>query len=212
MVQLRNYGRGLLLCGAGWLMACVAQPAAAQAPAELTDLSATITASAFVTRGEPINVSLRVHNNGPNEAAFISARLELGAGLTIASMKLSGGSTTPAPGGLGTCLQAGNVLSCSLPQLPSGQSFTFDVVTAATTARGSFSHIAVVQSSGTDLVLSNNSAGTATTVTEASQDFTRRGSGGGGSTSLFMLAALLILSGLRVGANKFQRATRRPLF
>ena len=57
MVQLQNCGtrnhahlKRLLLCGAGWLVACFAQPASAQAPAEMTDLSATITAPAFVTR------------------------------------------------------------------------------------------------------------------------------------------------------------------
>lgn len=213
MLQLRNYRRRLLLCGAGWLMACVALPASAQVPAELTDVSATITAPAFVPRGEPISVSLKVTNAGPNEAAFVSARLELGAGLNIASIKLSGGTATPpVPGALGTCLDTGNVLSCRLPHLASGDSFTFDVVTQATTAKGSFSHIAVVESSGTDLVLTNNSAGTATTVTEASQNLTSGGSGGGGSMSLFMLASLLLLSGLRVAANKFHRAARRPLF
>ena len=220
MVQLQNCGartherlKRLLLCGAGWLVACFAHPASAQVPAEMTDLSATIIAPAFVTRGEPISVSLKVNNAGPHEAAFVSARLELGAGLTIASIKLSGGTSTPAPGALVTCLDTGNVLSCRLPQLPSGESFTFDIVTAATTARGSFSHIAFVEGSGTDLILSNNSAGTATTVTEASQDFTPSGgSGGGGSISLVMIAGLLLLSCIRVVTNKFQRAARRPLF
>lgn len=203
----------LLLCGAGWLLACIAQPASAQVPAEITDLSATITAPAFVNRGEPISVSLKVTNSGPNEAAFVSARLELGAGLNIASIKLSGGTATPpVPGTTGSCIDTGSVLSCRLPHLASGDSFNFDIVTAATTAKGSFSHIAVVESSGTDLVLSNNSAGTATTVTEVSQDLGgSSGGGGGGSISLFMIAALLLLSCLRA-ANKFQRATRRPLF
>jgi hypothetical protein len=178
--------------------------------AELTDLSATITAPAFVTRGETISLSLKVTNAGPNEAAFVSARLELGTGLNIASIKLSGGTTTPTADALGTCLDTGTTLSCRLPQLPSGESFTFDVVTSATTARGSFSHIAVVQSSGTDLILSNNSASAATTVTEVSQDFGGGGDsgGGGGSISPFMIAALLVLACIRVAANKFQRATR----
>lgn len=219
MVRLLNVGtqhhtrlKRLLLCGAGWLVACFAQSASAQVPAEMTDLSATITAPAFVTLGEPISVSLKVNNAGPNEAAFVSARLELGAGLNIASIKLSGGTSTPAAGALGTCLDTGTTLSCRLPQLPSGESFTFDVVTSATTTRGSFSHIAVVESSGTDLILFNNSAGTATTVTQASQDFTPSGgSGGGGSLSLFMIAAVLLLSGIRVVTNKFPRPARRPL-
>lgn len=211
MVRLLNFKR-LLLCGTGWLAACIAQPVSAQVPAELTDLSATVTAPAFVNRGEPISVSLKVTNAGPNEAAFVSARLELGAGLNMASIKLSGGTTTPTADALGTCLDTGNTLSCRLPQLPSGASFNFDIVTAPTTAGGSFSHIAVVQSSGTDLILSNNSASAATTVTEARQDFNSGGGGGGGgSLSVFMIAALLLLSGIRVVTNKFPRAARRPL-
>jgi hypothetical protein len=223
MVRLLNVGpqdhtrlKRLLLCGAGWLVACFAQSASAQVPAEMTDLSATITAPAFVNRGEPISVSLKVTNAGPNEAAFVSARLELGAGLNMASIKLSGGTSTPTPGAIGSCIDTGNTLSCRLPQLPSGGSFTFDIVTAPTTAGGSFAHIAVVESSGTDLILSNNSASAATTVTEVRQDFIRDdgsdgGGGGGGSLSLFMIVALLVLSGIRVVTNKFPRPARRPL-
>jgi hypothetical protein len=224
MVRLLNFGtrdhirlKRLLLCGTGWLVACIAQTASAQVPAELTDLSATITAPAFVNRGEPISVSLKVTNAGPNEAAFVSARLELGAGLNMAIIKLSGGTSTPTPGAIGSCIDTGNTLSCRLPQLPSGESFTFDIVTAPTTAGGSFAHIAVVESSGTDLILSNNSASAATTVTEVRQDFVVGGSngggggGGGGSLSLFMIAALLVLSGIRVVTNKFPRPARRPL-
>jgi len=203
-----------LLGSAGCLIACISH---AQ-NTELTDLSATITAPAFIARGEPISVSLKVTNAGPNDAAVVSARLELGAGLTIARIKLSGGTSTPAPGALGTCLDTGNVLSCSLPQLPSGGSFTFDVVTSATTAGGTFSHLGFVQGSGTDLILSNNSTGTVTTVQETSQSVSMtKDSGGGGSVSLWMLAALLLLSAmraLRVGVEQAQPnvSSREPLF
>jgi photosystem II stability/assembly factor-like uncharacterized protein len=182
---------------------------------EVTDVSATLTASAFVTRGEKVNVSLRVHNAGPTDAAFVSVKLELGVGLNIADVKLGGGASSSTPGGFGTCLIGANTLSCRLPQLPSGDSFTFDVVTAATAAAGSFSHTVFVESSGLDLGLRNNSAGAATTVRDPSTDnvtLERRGGGGGGSTSPFMIAALLLLSCLRAAANKFPRAARRPLF
>lgn len=180
---------------------------------EMTDLSVTLTAPAFVTRGEQISLALRVNNAGPNEAAFVSIRLELGAGLNIANVTLSGGTSTPTPDAMGTCVIAGNTLSCRLPQLPSGGSYTIGIVTSATTAAGSFGHIALVEGSGKDLGLRNNSASAATTVNDIYQAVSDGGnSGGGGSTSPFMIAALLLLSCMRAAANKFQRSIRSPLF
>jgi hypothetical protein len=178
---------------------------------EMTDLSVTLNAPAFVTRGEQINLSLIVNNAGPNEAAFVSIRLELGAGLTIANVSLSGGSSKPTPDAMGACVIADNTLSCRLPQLPSGGSYTITIATSATTAAGSFPHIALVEASGTDLGLRNNSASAATTVSE-SRGGGSSGGGGGGSTSPFMIAALLLLSCMRAAANKFPRSIRSPLF
>jgi hypothetical protein len=196
MVQKR-----LLLCAA-WLAAWIAQPASA----EMTDLSAALTAPAFLARGEQINLSLKVHNAGPDDAPVVSVTLELDARLNIASIRISGGEST-APEALGTCLSTSNTLSCQLPQLPSGGTFTFDIVTAATTSTGSFGHIAVVQGNGTDLGLGNNSTSAVTTVSDVSQSigFRDSGGGGGGNMSLWMLAALLLLSGMRALSVRVQQ-------
>lgn len=190
----------LVVCATAWLVACIAQPASADAAsddtdlrlAEMADLSATISAPAFVTRGDKINLSLQVRNAGPNEAAVVSVRLELEAALHIAEVKISGGTTTPNPGAVGSCIHADSTFSCTLPQLPSGSSYTFDVVTSPTTVAGSFGHIALVEGSGRDLSLANNSASSATTVSEFV--VARDSGGGGGSISWWMLAALLLLS------------------
>jgi uncharacterized repeat protein (TIGR01451 family) len=179
-----------------------------------TDLSASLTATPFITRGEAINLTLKVNNAGPNDASVVSVRVELGAGLNVASVFLSGGTSTPTPDALGTCVLAGNILSCQLPQLPSGGSFTFNITSSATTTTGSFGHIAIVSGNDTDLVLSNNSASAATTVSAQSVDTAtfERADGGGGSTSVVLLGLLMLLSCLRAAGNKFGRATRRPLF
>lgn len=178
---------------------------------EMADISATLTASAFVTRGEPVSVSLKVHNAGPMDAALVTVKLELGAGLNIANIALGGGvSTSPNPGGpLGTCLTVANTLSCQLPQLPSGGSFTFAIVTAATTTTGSFTHTVVVQGSGLDLGLGNNAAGAATTVREPSSESVslniKKNGGGGGSLSLWLLAALLSLAQMRASSVRVEQ-------
>jgi len=183
------------------------------AGAATVDLSASLTATAFITRGEQINLTLKVNNAGPNEASVVSVRLELGAGLNISSFFLAGGTSTPTPNAFGTCVLAGNVLSCQLPQLPSGGSFTFDITTAATTTAGSFGHIAVVSGSDTDSSLGNNSASAATTVSDQSVDTVTlvRDDGGGGSVSASLIGLLLLLWCLRAAVNKLGRPARRPL-
>lgn len=177
--------------------------------AEMTDLSVLLTGSAIINRGEATNLSLRVTNAGPNTAALASVRLELGTGMTVASAAPSGG------GGVSTCVMAGNTVACQLPQLGAGATVTIAIVTAATTTAGSFTHMATVEASGTDIRGGNNVAAAVTTVSEISQGVfisERSSGGGGGSTSPFMLVALLLLSGLRATANKFARSPPRPLF
>jgi hypothetical protein len=173
---------------------------------EITDLSATLTAPAFVARGEQISVSFRVHNAGPSESAVVSARLELGGGLNIANMAVFGSASTPTQGALGTCLTGANTLSCQIPQLPSGGSITFNVTTYATTSTGSFAHTAFVQGSGTDLSLANNSASAATTVSDAVAVLEPVDNSGGGSIALWMLAALLTLSCARALSVRVEQA------
>jgi uncharacterized repeat protein (TIGR01451 family) len=170
---------------------------------EVTDLSVSLGAPARVTRGEAINLTLTVRNNGPNEAGAATISLELASGLNVASVTQSAGS----------CTANGNDVTCHLPGLASLASMTITIVSTATSTTGALAQIAVVNASGVDLLASNNSASAVTTVAEAPQSGGGGGGGGGGgSTSPFMLAALLLLSCLRAAANKFERSARRTLF
>jgi uncharacterized repeat protein (TIGR01451 family) len=155
---------------------------------EMADLSVTISAPARVTRGEAINLSVTVRNNGPNDASSAAFIFELPNGLNVASV-------TPSAG---TCTSNGNAVSCQIARVPSGASVTIAIVSAATSATGALAHVAVVDASGLDLLASNDSAGAATTVSEPPSSGGGGGGGGGGSLSWFMLAALLLLSRLRV--------------
>ena len=174
---------------------------------EMTDLSVILTGSAIIARGAAANLSLRVTNAGPNDASLASVTLELATGFSIASV-------TPS-GGVSTCVSSGNAVSCQLPDLAVGASVNIAIVTAATSAAGSFTHMATVDASGTDIRGANNVASAVTTVSNVGQGIgggRNGGGGGGGSTSSFMLAALLLLSCMRAAAKKSERFSRRPLF
>jgi photosystem II stability/assembly factor-like uncharacterized protein len=174
---------------------------------EVTDLSVILTGSAIVARGENSTLTLRVTNAGPNEAAVASVTLELATGFSIASISPSGGTST--------CVTAGSTVGCQLPQLGPGGSVSIAIVISPPSTAGSFTHMATVTSSGTDVRGANNVATAVTTVSDIAQGIDsgrNRGGGGGGSTSLFMLAALLLLSRMRAAADKFARSTRRPVF
>jgi uncharacterized repeat protein (TIGR01451 family) len=173
---------------------------------EVTDLSVILTGSAIIARGEAANLTLRVTNAGPNTASVASVTLQLGTGMTVASV------TPSTNGGVSTCAIAGNAASCQLPQLAVGASVTLNVVSTANAASGSFTHMASVDASGTDVNGGNNVASAVTTVSDVSQGIGGGNpGGGGGSTSPFLLMALLLLSGMRAAANKFQPSARRPL-
>jgi hypothetical protein len=157
--------------------------------AELSDLSVTLTGSAILSRGEAANLSLRVTNAGPNDSSVASVTLELAGGFNVATVTPSAGTST--------CVTTANRLACQLPQLAVGASVTIAIATSASTASGSFTHMATVEASGTDQRGSNNVASAVTTVSDVAQNIGNSGGGGGGSISLFLLAALLLLSHLR---------------
>ena len=174
--------------------------------AEVTDLSVILTGSSIVARGEAVTLTLRVTNAGPNDASVASITLELATGFGITSVTPSGGTST--------CVIAGSTVSCQLPQLGGGGSVTLTIVASATSTPGSFTHMATVTASGTDVRGGNNVASAVTTVSQVSQGIGNGGGssgGGGGSTSPFMLAALLLLSCMRAAAHKFGRPARQPL-
>ena len=153
--------------------------------AEVTDLSVALTGPAQVTRGDTITYSLAISNAGPNDATAAAISFQLATGLSVATV-------TPS---VGTCATTGNNVTCQLPTLARNTSATITIVSAVSSAAGSFSSTATVDASGADLQASNDTVIRATSVNEPAPPPSK--GGGGGSSSLLMLAALLLLSCVR---------------
>jgi uncharacterized repeat protein (TIGR01451 family) len=170
---------------------------------EIADLSVTLAAPARPARGDAVTFTLSVYNAGPSAATAATVSFSLTSGLNVASV-------TPSA----NCSTAGGTVTCQLATLAVDTATTWTIVTAPTSAAGSYSGTATLTSSGTDPVASNDSATQSITVVEpvggiivgggggsggggSSGGGSANGGGGGGSTSPWMLLALLLLLAAR---------------
>jgi len=165
--------------------------------AEVTDLSVTLTGpTGILGRTLPTALTLRVTNAGPNVASMVSVRLELAAGVEFSTFAPNDGTVS--------CIRSTNTVVCTVPQIAVGATVMFSIYTANINTAGTYTHMATVTASGTDLGFGNNVASAVTTVGEHipgsganTPSFKGGGRGGGGSTSLWMIAALFLLSRMR---------------
>ena len=137
------------------LMASSGGAAAAPGP---TDLSITKTDSPDpVIRGNNLTYTIRVTNNGTNDATNVVVTDNLPASSDIDFVS----SSTTA----GTCQRTGNTVTCDLGQVNGGSNATVTIVVKAK-KRGTLSNTATVGSPD-DTNAANNSATAATTVNNA---------------------------------------------
>jgi photosystem II stability/assembly factor-like uncharacterized protein len=167
--------------------------------ADVSDLAVSATGPTSVTEGRDFNYSFVVTNAGPDTASAPTATIQLGSGLTAASVAST----------VGRCEINGSVITCAIDDLAVDATATMTVQVAAAT-RGTYTTKIKVQTASEDTVSNNDSAAVTTTVDAPSSDTvgtpsspgstgsggsgTPKSGGGGGSNSWWFVAALLSLA------------------
>jgi photosystem II stability/assembly factor-like uncharacterized protein len=162
------------------------------ASAEMTDTAIALARSAAsVEQSGTITFTATVTNHGPNIASSAQAVIRLGAGLSFQR------ATTP----LGTCSEAGGVVTCAVGPLGSGLNKIVEVTAVASQA-GVLNVSAEVSGAGVDRVVTNNTATSSVTSTAPAPPPSNSGGGGGGGRLEWLLLAWL-------AAHILCRASRR---
>ena len=117
------------------------------------DLAVTLTAPSTASTGAAITYTVKITNNGPNQAQDATLSLALDSSLIV-------NSVTPSQGTCGT----GTTFACDLGQVANGSSVTV-TVSATPTTSGTLAGVANVTSVSYDPTTTNNQATSSTTVT-----------------------------------------------
>lgn len=154
------------------------------------DLSISATGPATAAVGASLSYSIMARNNGPSPASNITVTYQIAPGLSF------GAVTTTA----GTCTQASNLVTCTIPDLSASGSATI-AVTATAASAASYSSTATITGLG-DANPSNNTSSLSTVVSAPGSS-----KGGGGSSSVLELLAAMLVTAIR-GLRKSQRGSR----